>query len=249
MELRHLALVLLASFASAQEAVRHYPLDPEAIVTIGLAVDAPTTCVFPGPLTGLEGAGIATEPEADALVLLSYQDGAGHFSLRAMQPDIEAGLNVLYAGNVYALHLVTGSVADRTVTFRQTEAPTNRWHALIARAQMETYRSRAPGAAMVAPFRPGTVTAYRGFSAVLEAVYRYEAENALVCHIRLVNPGTKPVNYDPTGLGLQVQRQVWFAEAAEATGAIPPAGTAHAWFAVGADLTAAAPFSVIVPAR
>lgn len=249
MELRHLVLIFIASLASAQEAVRHYPLDPEAVVTVTLAVDAPTTCVFPGPLTALEGTGVAEDPAGGAPVLLSYREGESYFSLRAEQPDAAAGLNVVYAGQVYPLRLVTGPVTDRTVTFQAKSPASPGLAGLIARAQTEAYRTRPPGAAMAVPFRPGTATHYRNFSAVLEAVYRYEAENALVCQVRLENPGIERVVYDASGLGLRLDRRVWFASTVNASGSIPPGGSAEAWFVVRTDLTAAAPFTVIVPVR
>jgi hypothetical protein len=245
MELRHLVLIFVASMATAQESVRHYALDPQVVVTIELATDAPTTCMFPGPLTALEGAGIDTDPAGQAPVLLSHHEGSAYLSLRAKTPEARAGLNVLHRGQVYALRLIGSETPDRAVIFH---AAHNEAEGLIQRAQTERWRNHPAGAAPVEPVRPGRVTHYREFSVTLVALYRYDDANALVCHLQLENPGQAGVTYDPDGLGLRLDRQVWFASETEASGAIPPAGTAEAWMVIRADLKPNAPFSVIVPA-
>jgi hypothetical protein len=248
MELRHVVLILLATAASAQESVRHYVLDPTAVVTVRLAEDAPTTCVFPGPIAGLEGAGIDMDPLSKAPVLLSHREGGTYFSLRAKSTEASTGLNVLYAGHVYPLRLIAGDVADRTVTFHAPRFALEPGVSLIERAQTEAWRDRAPGALAVEPANHDTVTAYRNFTATLRAVYRYHDAHALVCHVVLKNPGQTAVTYDPSGLGLQLERKVWFATDTRATGSIPAQGSAEAWFVIEANLKPDAPFRVIVPA-
>ena len=71
---------------------------------------------------------------------------------------------------------------------------------------------------------------------------------ALVCHVRLENPGPEPVVYDPDSFGLQLDRRVWFADAVDASGSVPAEASAHAWFIILDNLNASAPFSVIVAA-
>lgn len=248
MELRHLVLILLATTSSAQESVRHYVLDPLAVVTVHLAEDAPTTCVFPGPIVGLEGAGIDTDPIGKAPVLLSHAEGGTYFSLRAKSPEASTGLNVLYAGQVYPLRLIAGDVADRTVTFHAPRPTPEPEFSLIDRAQTEAWRDRAPGAMAAEPVNHETVTEYRNFTATLRAIYRYHDAHALVCHAELKNPGPVAVTYDPSGLGLRLGRNVWFASDTDATGSIPAQGNAQVWFVIEANLKPDAPFSVIVPA-
>lgn len=243
-------MTCIVASAAASGSIRHYPLDPETVVTVTVSIDAPTTCIFPGAMAGLEGAGLTTQADGDAPVLLSYQEGNRHFSLRALQPDAEAGLNVLLDERVYALRLVAGPVADRTVQFEATppDPDASELLDLIDRAQSEPYRVRPPGSIPVMPFRSGRVTVYRDFSAVLEAVYRYDDLMALVCHVRLENPGPEPVVYDPDSFGLQLDRRVWFADAVDASGSVPAEASAHAWFIILDNLNASAPFSVIVAA-
>lgn len=248
MVLRLLALTCIVAGSSAYGSIRHYPLDPETVVTVTISVDAPTTCIFPGALAALEGVGLTTQAEGDAPVLLSYQEGNRHFSLRALKPDAEAGLNVMFKERVYALRLVTGPVGDRAVQF-EADSPisdTSELLDLINRAQSEPYRVRPPGSIPVMPYRPASVTAYRNFTAVLEEVFRYDDLKALVFHVRLENLGAEPVAYDPDSFGIQLKRRVWFADAVDASGAIPAESNTHVWFVIRDNLSVTAPFSVIV---
>jgi hypothetical protein len=171
--------------------------------------------------------------------------------LRALRPDATAGLNVLLGEDVYALRLVSGPDPDRIVRFQgdPTDLDNDALLQLIDRTRTQDHRVRPPGSKPVIPFRPGTVTTYLGLRAITEAVYRYEDANALVFHVRLDNPGAEPVAYDPDGLGARLGREVWFADAVDASGSVPAGSTTHVWFVIRCDLTATAPFSIIVPTR
>lgn len=255
MELRRLLLSLaLAWFppGKAAASIRAYPLDAQAVTTVTLGVDEPTTCVFPGAPTALEGANVATQPGEGVAVLLSHQPGQSFFSVRALRPDAKAGLNVVYQGRVYALRLVAGAVADRSVTFlgETPPLPPQRLRALLDHAKLHGLRAAQIPAVAETFTRaaPQTVTRYRDFEVTLEEVFRHEADNALVFHVRLENRSGRAVAYDADGLGVRVGREAWTAAAADASGAIPPRATTQAYFVVTAELAATAPFTVTVPA-
>ena len=76
MEIRRHALIACAACALASvahAALRAYPLDERSVYAIRIGRDEPTTCVFPGPSTALEGAGVAVKADDTPAVLLSYQ--------------------------------------------------------------------------------------------------------------------------------------------------------------------------------
>jgi hypothetical protein len=139
------------------------------------------------------------------------------------------------------------------VTFR-SEAPDarpERLRALIERAKFFAVQSAQFPALAEAVERaaPASTTEYRGFTATLDEVFRWDADDVLVFHARLENRGDRTVTYDAEHLGARLGRAAWAACAADASGAIPPHATAHVYFAIKTGLPATADFSVIVPTR
>jgi hypothetical protein len=78
----------------------------------------------------------------------------------------------------------------------------------------------------------GAVTGYGDFTATLEDVFWFEADETFVCGVRLENHTDAAIAYCTDGLGLQVGREVFRAVAVEASGAIPAHGLAWAWLAI-----------------
>lgn len=255
--------LLLAGVAHA--AIRAYPLDDRTVYTICLSPEAPTTCVFPGTLTALEGAQIAAKPEdSGAPVLLSYQPGADYFSMRAARAGATGALNVVFRAKVYVLRFTTDGEPDRSVTFLDqplTGTPRPPITETDLKALLERARNHAHLAAqypalasMVERATPGTVTAYRDFTATVEEVFRFDAEDTLVLRIRLDNANRTAISYDPTALGVRVGHEIYPAAAAEASGAIPPASATRVYVAITgsprggrANLSVRENFNVIVP--
>lgn len=240
-----LSIAIVANLPRATaNPIRVQTLDAGTITTVMLGTDEPTTCLFPGAPTALEGANVATQPGEGIAVLLSHQPGTRFFSLRALGSDITAGLNVVYRNRVYALRLIAGQEADRSVTFLDKLMPLTeeRQQVLLEQAKLHAWHT-LPGVR----FTPHTVTRYREFEVTLEEVFRHETDNALVFHVRFDNRTAQPVHYRADGLGVRVGRECWTAASVDASGAIPANGTSHAYFLVTTGLPAGAPFSIIVP--
>ncbi|MFA5263731.1 MAG: hypothetical protein WC378_07875 [Opitutaceae bacterium] len=256
MELRHFFLVAvlggLALPLPAAPTVHTYPLDAGIVYPIVLATDEPTTVVFPGALTALDGANIAAQATETAGILLSYQPGQRFFSVCALHEGVKAGLNVVYHEKVYALRFATGPAADRIVTFlAELPAPQpDRLRALIEQVKFWTLRvERLPAlAGAVERVAPATATTYRDFTVTLEEVFRWDAEDVLVFHARLENRGTRAVAYDAERLGVRLGTEAWTAAAVDASGAIPAGGVTHVYFAIQTSLPASAGFAVVVSA-
>lgn len=238
-------------------AVRCYPLDERTVYTIRIGTEEPTTCVFPGAIAALEAANLSAKAEETPPVLLSHRAGTNYFSVRALKAAAMAAANVVLDGHVYVLRFEVGEDPDRAVTFRANLHPgsAESWHGLLGRARSleQTTAVHPLLKPTVECAQPGTVTSYRDFSAVVEAVFRFDAEDALVIRVRLENPRTAAVNYDPEGFAVRHGRDIYPAALAEASGVIPPGGTAFAWLVVAgspaggrADLPVNLPFNVIV---
>ncbi len=264
MDLRRLVLTLLGTVAVADAApTQSYPLDDRSVYTLRLSREAPTTCVFPAGVTAIIGANTSTKIEDNPAVLLSHEAGSEYFSLRALKDDAKAALNILFRGRVYALSLTTEGEADRAVVFLDEpltgggprKLPADALRALIERARQRDRATFAlPGMdVMTDRAEPTSITAYRNFTATIEAVTRFEAEDALVFRIKLGNALKVAVPYDPQGLAIRLDREFFPAALAEASGAIPARGVSLAYFVISggphgrANLTVREKFSVIVP--
>ena len=269
MELRRgivIALLMLWLSGAARAAIRAYPLDDRTVYTIRLSRDVPTTCLFPGPLTALEGANVSGRVEDTPAVLLSHQAGAEYFSLRALGDAVGGALNVVFRGRVYVLSLVVEGDADRSVSFLDEPLTgggraKSRPDVAVLRALLERAKHHARLAekfpaldSAIERSEPGTVTHYRGFSATIAEVFRFEAEDVLVFHVRLQNQGGAAIAYDRDVLAVRVGADLHVAALADASGSIPANATTHVYFAVTgglhggrANLSVRDAFSLIVP--
>ncbi len=264
MDLRRFLLTFLGTVAVADAApTQSYPLDDRSVYTLRLSREAPTTCVFPAGVTAIIGANASTTIEDNPAVLLSHEAGSEYFSLRALKDDAKAALNILFRGRVYALSLTTEVEADRAVVFLDEpltgggprKLPADALRALIERARQRDRATFAlPGMdVMTDRAEPTIITAYRNFTATIEAVTRFEAEDALVFRIKLENALGIAVPYDPQGLAIRLDREFFPAALAEASGGIPARGVSLAYFVISggphgrANLTVREKFSVIVP--
>ena len=266
MDLRRFVLILIHVVAAAYVGAaptKSYPLDERSVYTVRLSREEPTTCVFPGALKAIVGANVSTRIEDNPAMLLSYEAGAEYFSLRALKENAAGALNILFRGKIYALSFTTTAEADRAVVFldeplnggapRKLSSETLR--ALIERArQQDRPAAHFSGMQVFADrTQPGSVTAYRNFTATIESITRFEAEDALVFRVRLENPLAVAVPYDPQTLAIRLDREFFPAALADASGSIPARGISYAYLVIAggpagrANLSGRECFSVIVP--
>ena len=220
MDLRRFVLILIHAVAVAHVGAaptKSYPLDERSVYTVRLSREEPTTCVFPGALKAIVGANVSTRIEDNPGVLLSHEAGTEYFSLRALKDGAAGALNILFRGRVYALSFTTATEADRAVVF--VDEPLNGGtprklsseilRALIERARQQDRPAEHFSGMQVFTDRaqPGSVTAYRNFTATIESITRFEAEDALVFRVRLENTFALAVPYDPLGLAIRLDRE------------------------------------------
>ena len=254
--------LLIAGVAPA--AIRTNPLDERSVYTIRLGKDEPTTCVFPAPIKALVGANVSTRPEDAPGVLLSHEPGAEYFSLRALKDNAAGALNVVFRGHVYAVAFATGGEPDQAVVFldqplvgekRQTLTAQTLEELLERAKQHDRLRSQYPGMlSTLDRAQPETPTYYRGFTATIEDVVRFDAEDVLVFRIRMENTRDEPVHYDPKGLAVRLRREIFPAALAEASGAIPPKSSTEVYLVIAGapgrgrtNLSVRDTYNVIVP--
>ncbi len=246
--------------------MKQFPLDERMIYRIPINHDAPTTLMFPAPLTAIEAANVSTSPETPAPVLLAYTPGRTFFSVRAAQPSAKAAVNVIFRNKTYVIQFTAGIESYGSVTFYEDELA-GRSAALARRVTPEVLLSlldRAKGFALASGqypeavsqieyAAPGSVTFYRDFQVTIEEVFRFDPEDTLVFRVRFENSGETEIFYQPQRLATRLGQNVHYASIADASGIIPPKATTTGYFAITgtprggrANLSIKNSFSVIV---
>ncbi len=268
MELRRHLLIGAALFATttAFGEIKRYPLDDRASYSVAISPEAPTTVLFPDKITALDGANLSAKPD-EAPVQLAHQPGANYFSVRALQPDAHAAVNVLLRGQVFALEFRTGSPPDRTVTFydaageggdAKQEVRSRAAHSLSLLDRAKNHAALAQQYPVLAQqterMVPPAGVATDLFAVMIEEVFRFVAEDTLVFRLRLENHTTAPVRYHPALMGIRVGTRVYPVAITDAGGEVPAAASEIVWLAITgepdgrrANLSLSNTFTVVVP--
>lgn len=239
MELRTFFLTLLLGIAGSGGAigqVLRYPLDDRATYAVRIGTDAPTTVMFPGPISALDAAGISANADDQPPVLLSHQAGARFFTVRALREGASAAANVVFRDRVYALVFKAEGEPDRTVTFAEsTGAPTTsprprpeRLLALLDLAKNYAVLARQYPAVVqrIERITPNSVGVQGELTAVIEEVLGFADEDALVLRVRVENRGKRDRRYVPAHLGVKVSSTVFPVGLTDGDGVFPAGRTA-----------------------
>lgn len=263
-----IGLVLLnCARADMRPAIKQFPLDERMVYEIPISGDSPTTLMFPSSLTAIEAANVSTSPDIAAPVLLAYTPGRYFFSVRALEPNSKAAVNVVWKNKTYVLRFTAGAEPFGSVTFYEDDlmgrSPAS--HRQISPELLLGLLDRAKSFALVKGQypeavqqiergTPGTVTYYRDFKVTVEEVFRFDPEDTLVFRVRFENTGETEVIYQPQRLAVRVGANVYYSSIADASGIVPPRSITTGFFAVTgtprggrANLSINNYFSVIVP--
>ena len=189
--------------------------------------------MFPGPISALDAAGISGKPEDEPPVLLSHQEGARFFSVRALKAGAVAAGNVIYRDRVYAFAFVAGGESDRSITFYEATgtAPDKamgprtpeRFLGLLDQVrEFEAIAAQYPALAQgIEQSSPGTEAVAGPITVIIDQVFRFPEEDALVFRVRIENRGNRDLRYPPNHLGVRVGEITFPAALTDASGLLP----------------------------
>lgn len=264
------AVTTHAGQTNAAPVVKQFPLDERVVYEIPIGTDVPTTLMFPSPPTALESAGITAKPETPAPVLLSHMPGRHYLSVRALKPDAQATLNVIWKNHTYIIRFTASETPYGSVTFYEDRLAGHS-AALAKRVtpdvllelldRAKSYRlvhEQYPEAVQQiehrAPSEPDNITRYKDFSVTVEEIFRFDPEDTLVFKLRLENTGDTEVAYQPQSLAARIGTRVYPASVSDASGLIPPHASTTTFFAITgkpdgsrANLSVKNTINVIVP--
>lgn len=213
--------------------IKRYPLDDRSIYAVRVSTDVPTTVIFPGPLTALDGAGVSMHPEDAPSILISHQAGARYFSVRALHAGAAGAANIIFRDRVFAFSFAVGADPDRTVTFHDTApgmgirstARPSPDHLLVLLDQAREFAALAeqypPLAQRIERTTPGNIAVTGEIAATTEEVFRFDDEDALVLRVRLENRGSRTFRYPPTHLAVRTGDRNFPVALTDATGELP----------------------------
>lgn len=239
-------LIIFLLFCASMHAgpIAQKPLDEFAIYTVSVAFESGnTTILFPSPISGLYGKSIAVSEQEDAGFVISFTPGNFYFAVRALKPDAEDHLTVIYNRKAYVLHLKASEHPDYSVTFFQGRAGRDksikpeRLLSLMdkAKAYPLLIKNEPEALAGVLHVAPGIVCPYENFQVLVRDVWRFEEEDTLIFYLELVNSSDRTIYYKPQDLAVRLDDRIYTQSLADASGVMPPKTTTPAFFAITGD--------------
>ncbi len=174
------------------------PLDEFVIYNIPVSYKSGnTTVLFPSAISGLYAKSIAIQEQPNADFLISFTPGNFYFTIRALKPEADDHLTVIYNRKAYVLHLSASDKPFYTVTFLQDVPPRGparplapeRLLSLVDKAKAyplfeKDYPDALEG---VLHAEPNATNYYDKFRLLIRDVWRFEKEDTLVFRIELEN--------------------------------------------------------------
>lgn len=256
-------------FSINSKHIKQFSLDENNVYNIPIALDAPTTIMFPSAFTALQAVNISANPEVLAPVMLEYAPGQYFFTVRATRDNATAVLNVIWQRKTYVIRLIASKEPYYSVTFsgssgngmpgggsalRKRVSPQNLLGLLDKAKSFRLLTSQYPQMLEQADrIEPQKWTVYKEFDIWTDEIIRFDSEDTLVFRILLRNNSNQTLYYVPQGFAIRTGNRVYHQSISDASGIMPPKSTTLAYFAVTGsgdggrnDLSVKNDFNIIV---
>lgn len=242
-----LALLILCSQIVQADEVQQFPLDEFRVYQIPVSLDRVTTISFPGPISAIEAADVTVDGSTPGQFQIAYEKGSYFFSVRALAKKIVTNVNVRWNNQTYALELHESDQPLYSVIFEQ---PANQIASPVPVAvtpeRLLALLDKAKAFPLLKEFHPEAVEDveyvnyaknpqimdYKTYAVQIDEAFRFNPEDTLVFRLTLTNRTSEILRYRPDGFSLRVGERIYPQSISDAAGAIPPHGTAPAYFAV-----------------
>ena len=239
------ALCLVIQIAHAGQIIQK-PLDEFVIYSLPIAFKSGnTTVLFPSAISALYAKSIAVQEQPNADFLISFTPGNYYFTVRALKPDAEDHLTVIYNRKAYVLHLSASDKPFYTVTLFQDSTPRGparpivleRLLSLLDKAKAyPLFEKDYPDAlAGVLHAAPNATNYYDKFRLLIRDVWRFEQEDTLVFRLELENNSDSTIYYKTQDLAVRLEDRIYTQSIADASGVMPPKSTTPAFFAISGN--------------
>jgi hypothetical protein len=241
-----LALLILYSQIAFADEVQQFPLDEFRVYQIPVSTDRVTTVSFPGPISAIQAASVTVDGTTPGQFQIAYENGSYFFSVRALVKKAVTNVNIRWNDQTYALELCESNEPDYSVIFEQADD-----HAAppipvaVTPERLLALLDTAKAFPLLKAFHPEAVANvehvncakkpamdYKIYAVQINEAFRFNAEDTLIFRLTLTNRTSQILRYRPDAFSLRVAEHLYPQSISDAAGAIPPHGTAPAYFAV-----------------
>lgn len=242
--MKYLVLSLLLAASAYAGPITQKPLDEFVIYDIPVAQKTGTTTImFPSEISGLYAKSVSTQEQENAGFLITFTPGNFYFTIRALKPEAEDHLTVIFNRKAYVLHLKASEKPTYNVTFYQDERQgkdgrlavvPERLLALMDKAKAYPLLAREAPEALAGVLHavPGLTSYYEGFNVRIRDVWRFEQDDTLIFRLELENTTDNPIRYNPQDLAVRLEDRIYTQSLVDASGVMPPKSVTPVFVAI-----------------
>lgn len=221
------------------------PLDEFVIYDIPVASESGTTTImFPSEISGLYSKSVSVQEQENAGFLISFTPGNFYFSIRALKPDAEDHLTVIFNRKAYVLHLKASDRPFYNVTFYQDQRTGKDGNRIAivperllslmdkAKAYPLFVKNHPDALAGVLHVSPGIANYYDNFTVRIRDVWRFEQDDTLIFRVELENTSDRAIYYKPQDLAVRLEDRIYTQSLADASGVMASKSVTSAFFAI-----------------
>ncbi len=236
--------IAFAVQAGAQPFITNLVLNPRQVITVPVAVDRLSAIVFPSAISHLEGAYLSTDVDPPARFQVSFKPGNAYFSVRALNPNASAAVNVVWHRKTFVFELVASprpllaltlvEPVSRDVTSPNNGPTARRLLGILDTAKAYTVlRTQHPDEIGDVVFVPKQDRYDFGtYELHLQEIFQFKTEDTLVFRVMFRNKSSKPIGYQPQSFRVRVGARVFYAAIADGDGTVPPYANVPVYFAI-----------------
>lgn len=227
--------------------IQQFSLDDHRVYQIAVSLDRVTTISFPGEISAIDAADVTVDGRTPGLFQIAHTKGSYFLSVRALAKKAVTNINIRWNNRTYALELHESEQPFYSVIFEQRDDQAARpVPVAVTPERLLALLDKAKAFPLLKKFHPEVVANvehinyadkpqimdYKNYAVRIDEAFRFNAEDTLIFRITLTNATTQILRYKPDGFLLRVGGRIYPQSISDAAGAIPPHGTAPAYFAV-----------------
>jgi hypothetical protein len=244
-------LLLSAASVLAQppQSVQQVWLDNRVAVTVPVATNRVTTISFPGPIDAIDGAGMTVDGKTPGQFQLAHTKGSSFLSVRALQPNASANLNVRWNDCTYVFELIESNPPVLSLIMETPPTPQEDGACRapdVSPLKLLSLLDKAKAFPLLKSQQPESVadvgfTTYDGnplisnfndYQIQIQQAFRFNPEDTLVFRVTITNLADAPLIYQPDSFAIRAGNRLYPQSVSDADGTVPPEGQSIVYFAV-----------------
>jgi hypothetical protein len=246
------SLLLLSAasvWAQPPQAVQQVWLDNRVAVTVPVATNRVTTISFPGPIDAIDGAEMTVDGKTPGQFQLAHTKGSSFLSVRALQPNASANLNVRWDDCTYVFELIESNPPVLSLIMETPPTPQEEGAGRapdVSPLKLLSLLDKAKAFPLLKSQQPESVadvgfTTYDGnplisnfndYQIQIQQAFRFNTEDTLVFRVTITNLADAPLIYQPDSFAIRAGNRLYPQSISDADGTVPPEGQSIVYFAV-----------------